>query len=75
MTYTTQTDSSTDYNRATTLCVGCGEECREALIVRFSRPLDGAQIARGSVCEDCAPRMLRRAQDGTEAVPAEVRWP
>lgn len=73
MNYTTQTDSSTDTRESTTLCVHCGEVHVEALTVRFARPVDNAMIATGGVCKDCAETMLRRAQDGTEAVPAEVR--
>lgn len=69
-----KTDSSIDPDQeTTTLCVCCGECHDKALIVRFSRPVDNAMIANGSVCADCAETVLRRAQDGTEAVPVEVR--
>lgn len=61
-------------NDSQPLCIHCGEICDEALTVRFSRPTDNAMIAKGSACEDCADRLIQRAQDGDEAVPAEGRW-
>lgn len=73
MNDTTQTDSSTGPRETVDLCVQCGDLHHPSLIVRFSRIVDNAQIATGSVCEACAETMVRRAQDGTEAVPAEVR--
>lgn len=74
MNNTTQTDSNTDYDQEiSALCIHCSEIHRTALTVRFSRTVDNAMIAKGGVCEDCAETILRRAQDGTEVVPAEVR--